>query len=374
MGNAPHDFVNYLLKTERDIPKKPGYLYAKTVCVVQSSGTGKSRLLTEVCVHSHLSFGCCHITDSFVSHQVGKLFFTLPICLRGPQDPGHPPSDKAVFEYFEDLVHDNDMSTTAHSGIACFLAASHSTMLSSLRRYKKEQGCNGFALLNWWHDRMERREHRAFRDEFFAQVVAQAREVGIQCLFLPVIDSFVQMNTATSKGDSPRRDVNKGIDAAAEIKLLNSAKYFYNEHIKDATTQLMNFIDTLGCGIPRLCVTYFDEADELGSLFWILLRLIHFQDRSLKMWYTFMATKSSIKHFHPAPQNSTYEISTGYQFLTYQQHVPYDFPKNYCIFCHPILLSASITTWQPLPKLSHVSPWVRCGLLGIFVITDDPCT
>jgi len=50
-----------------------------------------------------------------------------------------------------------------------------------------------------------------------------------------------------------------------------------------------------------LCVTYFDEAHELGSRFWILLRLLRAQSFSTRMWYVFMETKPSISYHDPTP-------------------------------------------------------------------------
>jgi hypothetical protein len=44
-GNAAQQFVDYVLTSERDVAED---LYAKSIPIVQSSGTGKSRMLTEV--------------------------------------------------------------------------------------------------------------------------------------------------------------------------------------------------------------------------------------------------------------------------------------------------------------------------------------
>lgn len=53
-------------------------------------------------------------------------------------------------------------------------------------------------------------------------------------------------------------------------------------------------------------VTYFDEADGLDTLFWVLLRLLSNQDEFTEMWYIFMATKASINYFNPATENSEF--------------------------------------------------------------------
>jgi hypothetical protein len=63
---------------------------------------------------------------------------------------------------------------------------------------------------------------------------------------------------------------------------------------------LVKFLTTVNLGKKALYMTYFDEADQLGLLFWIMLRLLSNQYESTPMWYVFMATKSSVSYFHPA--------------------------------------------------------------------------
>ena len=78
----------------------------------------------------------------------------------------------------------------------------------------------------------------------------------------------------------------------------------YDSIVAPATTELLEFISTLGAEIPTLCITYVDEADELGALIWILCRLASRQSTSIAMWYVFMATKSRVSYFHPDPKKS----------------------------------------------------------------------
>lgn len=47
-GQAAQDFVAFLLKADAEAQRNEKFLYAKMITVVQSSGTGKSRMLTEV--------------------------------------------------------------------------------------------------------------------------------------------------------------------------------------------------------------------------------------------------------------------------------------------------------------------------------------
>lgn len=68
-----------------------------------------------------------------------------------------------------------------------------------------------------------------------------------------------------------------------------------------ATENLMQFVSGLSPGGNPLCVTYFDEAHELGLRYWIMLRLLQVQKSSTRMWYVFMGTKSSVSYYAPAP-------------------------------------------------------------------------
>jgi hypothetical protein len=83
-----------------------------------------------------------------------------------------------------------------------------------------------------------------------------------------------------------------------EISKLN-----YEAYPKKATLDLMNFLGNLLPGENPLCVTYFDDAHELRSSFWILLHLLQAQEPSTRMWYVFMSTKSSISDYDPSPEN-----------------------------------------------------------------------
>jgi len=107
--------------------------------------------------------------------QVGRLVFTLPICLRKPTSPGYPPSDKEAYEYFQTVTKKNDF--TAHIDIAIFLAAAHTTMLTCLKK-KREEGLNGQELLGYWHWLMEQQEGRHGRSAFFVEVVKLTKLVS----------------------------------------------------------------------------------------------------------------------------------------------------------------------------------------------------
>ena len=76
----------------------------------------------------------------------------------------------------------------------------------------------------------------------------------------------------------------------------------------EATQNLMEFISGLNPESKPLCVTYFDEAHELGSHYWVILRLLSNQSPSTKMWYVFLGTKSSVSYYAPSPKNCMYLI------------------------------------------------------------------
>ena len=59
LGNTAAEFVDSLLKTGDDIRHDSLPIYARAISILQSSGTGKSRLLTEVRLYS---IGRHHLT------------------------------------------------------------------------------------------------------------------------------------------------------------------------------------------------------------------------------------------------------------------------------------------------------------------------
>jgi hypothetical protein len=84
-----------------------------------------------------------------------------------------------VHDYFRKLTRTNDLSLSAHTGVARFLGACHTTMLTWLKK-KHEEGFDGKKLLSFWHHLME--ENWDEREKFFLEVVTQASSVGNQCL------------------------------------------------------------------------------------------------------------------------------------------------------------------------------------------------
>jgi len=102
----------------------------------------------------------------------------LPICLHHPRSPGYPPSDEDVHEYFAKITTENDMSLTAHSAIARFLAAVHKTMLDWLKEERHRNNFDGEKLHKWWYGIMEQRAEQKMRQKFFTEVLAKAKTVS----------------------------------------------------------------------------------------------------------------------------------------------------------------------------------------------------
>lgn len=82
----------------------------------------------------------------------------------------------------------------------------------------------------------------------------------------------------------------------------------YYQCAKEAVEDLQKFLASLDNLKRPLWVTYFDEAQELGTLFWILLRLLSHQPKTVTMWYVFLGTKSSVDYFTPATANCVSSI------------------------------------------------------------------
>ncbi|KAF8726091.1 hypothetical protein AX14_008074 [Amanita brunnescens Koide BX004] len=261
VGNAATDFVKFLNDADNDIQSNKLLAYAKIISVLQSSGMGKSRMLTEV----------------------GNHIFTLPICLRHPASPGYPLSDEDVYSYFAQITT-NDMSFPAHTIIASFLTAAHEVMLEWLKRAHEQFRFDKDDLRAWWHGIMEQKSGRKTRCQFFSEVLNKANSIKLE---------------VERPGSSPQRPDDKH-DLGYDI-VQTSLKFY--QGARAAVEALMEFLINLYHGEQPLCVTYFDEAHELKTRFWILLRLLNHQPKTTRMWYVFMGTKSSISSFTPPSQD-----------------------------------------------------------------------
>ena len=109
---------------------------------------------------------------------------------------------------------------------------------------------------------------------------------------------------AERPGSGPERPHDK-TDPGHDI--VQTSEKFY-KRARAAVEVLMEFLTNLYHGEQPLCVTYFDEAHELKTRFWIMLRLLSHQPKTTRMWYVFMGTKSSISYFTPPSQDCVSSI------------------------------------------------------------------
>ena len=86
---------------------------------------------------------------------------------------------------------------------------------------------------------------------------------------------------------------------SADLNILDLTRQLYEIHAKKATKELSDFVSTLDGQHSDLCVTYFDEAHQLEAAFWVLMRVLSFQDTSIRMWYVVMGTRSSFQQYNP---------------------------------------------------------------------------
>ena len=105
----------------------------------------------------------------------------------------------------------------------------------------------------------------------------------------------------------------KGMDPDFDVDTM--AGHFYGHRAKKATEKLMGFLSRV-YPKQKMSVMYFDEAHELGSLVWILLRLVQHQPWFTKMWYTFMGMKSRISYYVPPPSECQSVASLACTCLT----------------------------------------------------------
>ena len=239
--------------------------------------------------------------------------FTLPVCLRSPTNPGWPPSDTDVCQYFQSLSRLNDCSITSLVDIVCFIAGAHKTMNNWLLALKQEQGSpDASLLLSRWHQIMESSEQSKTRVQFFKEVVAESKQVSLsplamifwlETLIVLQLKAQIPQNTLKSGSfhpqNSPKRDLTTNAVPEGHDPTI-MARTLYNAVAQNETKTLMTTLSSL---VPpqKLCVMYFDEAHELGLCFWTLLRLLHNQAASRGMWYVFMGTKSSLSYYAPRP-------------------------------------------------------------------------
>ena len=137
---------------------------------------------------------------------------------------------------------------------------------------------------------------------FFLEVLHKANTVSHWFLTFQGSNYCYQMRPKLwVHGESPGRP--KGNDTLMVYDIVAQSLLFYEEEARGAVKALMLFLTDLHIGPSPICVTYFDEAQELGIQFCILLHLLSHQPLAMEMWYVFMGTRSSISYFSPSPQH-----------------------------------------------------------------------
>ncbi|KAF8490115.1 hypothetical protein JB92DRAFT_2835927 [Gautieria morchelliformis] len=125
IGDAARQFLVELQSSEEEAILRTSNLYAKRISVVQSSGTGKSRMLTEA--------------------------------------TGYPPSDSGVHGYFSPIMRvTNNLDMGAHITIASFIAAAHRFMLRELKIAQVSGLVGEGHVLQDWHNVMKVRAGGGF--------------------------------------------------------------------------------------------------------------------------------------------------------------------------------------------------------------------
>ena len=103
---------------------------------------------------------------------------------------------------------------------------------------------------------------------------------------------------------APNNGPNRGKDGNGSLPLdpFTMARNYYKQHTEEATKNLMEFLSEVLPG--KMSIMYFDEAQGMGSLYRVFLRLVQHQSPLTKMWYTFMGTESRLFEYAPLPRDS----------------------------------------------------------------------
>jgi hypothetical protein len=157
---------------------------------------------------------------------------------------------------------------------------------------------------------------RTYREDFYLRVTQRAIEVSGQVVSFSQTQGCPQLQRSPPHIDvfgSPQRDA-KGNPDPSDYNPTTRAAEYYEHYVQDATKNLMECLQHLFPDKNPLCVTYFDEAHELETAFWVLLRLLGRQRPDTKMWYVFMGTKLDISYYAPNPKDSE---SSSYNQLSF---------------------------------------------------------
>ncbi|OCH84965.1 hypothetical protein OBBRIDRAFT_348625 [Obba rivulosa] len=213
-------------------------IYAHYVAWYNSSGTGKSR----------------------ASHELSKIRFLIPVCLRDPRESGFPPSDHVVREYI--LSHADDPHATFHAYLAfltaCYKDAWHmiDAGAAGMSRYQT-YGQNCMRFHEWMGEGQQVQRTGENRAAFYARVIEKAKQY--------------QAYTETPELGSVDEETTKSIDNSIH-KLkpdgINDREQWRLEQAMVAFGRLCNILTTEGHPTDTdepLVYLSFDEAHVLTS-------------------------------------------------------------------------------------------------------------
>ncbi|EKM49205.1 uncharacterized protein PHACADRAFT_107241, partial [Phanerochaete carnosa HHB-10118-sp] len=147
-GTAPKAFLEYIdtFIDGRD-------QYARYLSVINSSGTGKSRML----------------------HEVGKLVAHVSFIVREKESTGYPPADIDVRNYF-DIVPTSQQA--AYSRCVAFLTSLFRNLHTQLHEASAATDYNGVITALYEISTVDEPQHRSRRQSFYHKVVADAKDVA----------------------------------------------------------------------------------------------------------------------------------------------------------------------------------------------------
>ncbi|KAM6502936.1 hypothetical protein JOM56_002913 [Amanita muscaria] len=253
------EFVQiHALKARHDIK-----LYANVIPVIQSSGTGKSRMLTET----------------------GKKLFTLPFCAREEGATGWPPADNDIRDYLM-RSPDSQFSIETHIIFIAFLAAIFAEMEDVLKSFGTQ---DIDTLRQKWHTYMEPALEPSTiptRDRFYANVLKRTKDnksdIRSQNSKLPQLLPY-------SEDDA---DVN--LRRMFFAQLADRVDRLSLEFLRAKVIALLTVIP------KKVLLVYIDEAQTFCERYWALQRVLWTLKEHGMLWFSFMGTNAALSEFVPA--------------------------------------------------------------------------
>ncbi|KIL61974.1 hypothetical protein M378DRAFT_166310 [Amanita muscaria Koide BX008] len=253
------EFVQiHALKARHDIK-----LYANVIPVIQSSGTGKSRMLTET----------------------GKTLFTLPFCAREEGAIGWPPADNNIRDYLM-RSPDSQFSMETHIIFIAFLAAIFAEMEDVLKSFGTQ---DIDTLRQKWHTYMEPALGSSTiptRDRFYANVLKRTKdykfEIGSQNSKLPQLLPYSE--------DEEDANLRRMFFA----QLADHVNRLSLEFLRTKVIALLTVIPN------KVLLVYIDEAQTFCERYWAFQRVLWTLKEHGMLWFSFMGTNPALSELVPA--------------------------------------------------------------------------